>query len=255
MVLEVRDGWMFGSLRDDVGRDWPIVRHKQASRGPTVSFPDLCLHTTETDGYVEELEFPSQFQVGEGKIGQHIRLGLQGDAVLEHDSEVVGIEMVGRSQLHRWLPAESTLGPCIALVAWLHRSGKIRTGLERPNPDWPVVLDRMPAADTSYYRRHDGTWRSPGVYGHVEIPGNSHYDPGSFDYPAFFARVQAALDPGKDDDAMYESYKRGFKDFIQTAREKGSDPGPPPEHWADEDRKFGWAAARWGYLNPKPATG
>ncbi len=30
----------------------------------------LCLHTTQTQGYVENLRFPSEFQVGEDVIGQ-----------------------------------------------------------------------------------------------------------------------------------------------------------------------------------------
>jgi hypothetical protein len=35
----------------------------------------------------------------------------------------------------------------------------------------------------AYYRRHE-VWDAPFVYGHVEIPGDEHWDPGSLDYPA-----------------------------------------------------------------------
>lgn len=249
-MIEIQGGWIVGTLPDDTGREWPIVHHQQSSRGPTVPDPDLCLHTTETAGYVETLEFPSQWQVGEGKIGQHIALGMQGDAVLEHDAEVVGIEMVGRSELRTWLPQESTLGPCIALVAWLHKTGRIRTGLKRP-AGWPIVLDRMPAAVASYYRRHDGTWRKPGIYGHVEIPGNSHYDPGSFDYPTFIARVQAVLDDKGDEDVRLDKMIDAQQKFRKRAKELGKDPGPPPDGMADPDAIEAWVHARFLYNHPK----
>lgn len=205
MSVRIEDGLLKGTLKDDTGKEWPIVHRIQAAaRGPLApGVPDLCLHTTETDTYLATLEFPSQWQTGQGVIGQHIKLGLSGDAVNLHDNVLQQIEMVGRSEGHvsaKWLPKESTLGPTVALVAWLHRTGRIRTGLKRPNPKWPVVLDRGPQAVTSYYRRNDGTWGTAGVYGHVEIPDNDHYDPGSFDYPAFFARVEKAIavqDPPK----------------------------------------------------------
>jgi hypothetical protein len=194
MTVTITDGWLSGSLQDDTGKAWPIRQHRQSTSRPTlVDAPDLCLHTTETDGYVETLQFPSQWQTGAGVIGQHIRLGAAGDAVNDNDASLQQIEMVGRSKLQRWLPGEPTLGPTVALVAWLHRTGRIRTGLARPNASWPLVLDRGPQAVESYYRRKDGTWRKPGVYGHVEIPGNSHWDPGSFDYPVFFERVRRAI--------------------------------------------------------------
>lgn len=213
MTVTVKNGLLKGSLKDDKGKSWPIVHHIQpAARGAlTTNSPDLCLHTTETGSYVDQLEYPSQWQCGEGVIGQHIKLGLAGDAVNDNDGVLQQIEMVGRSNLGRWLPRESTLGPTVALVAWLHRTGRIRTGLKRPNAAWPVVLDQGPQAVESYYRRNDGTWRTRGVYGHVEIPGNDHWDPGSFDYPKFFARVQAAIDVQERDEVRYKVGTRLFR--------------------------------------------
>jgi len=64
----------------------------------------LCLHTTETQGYVEELRFPSEFQVGEDVIGQHRPLWARGSAVDEHDHDLLQIEIVGFSKLDPWLP-------------------------------------------------------------------------------------------------------------------------------------------------------
>jgi hypothetical protein len=209
-MFKIEDGWIFGSLPDDKGHEWPIVRHPQGSRGPQAAgTPNLVLHTTETSGYVEQLQYPSNFQCGEGVIGQHIRLGYQGDAVFVHDAECIGIEMVGFSQLGLWLPGESTLGPTVALTAWLHRTGRIKTGVKRPR-DWPMVLDRGPQAVDTYYRRLAGLWPdTPGVYGHVDLPDNHHWDPGSFNYPVFFNRVQAALEG--DDVALTAAQAQAIK--------------------------------------------
>lgn len=233
MTVEIRDGWLHGSLPDDTGKEWPVVRFPQVSaRGPLAGdVPNLILHTTETDGYIEQLRFPSQWQCGEGKIGQHIRLGLAGDAVNDWDLRAQQIEMVGRSRLERWLPQEATLGPTVAITAWLHKTERIKTGLKRPTLSWPVVLDRGPQATTSYYRRQAGLWPdTPGVYGHVEIPGNAHWDPGSFDYPRFFARVQQAIEGG---DMGFADYKEGQAAFLDG---KELQDGWPP------DKKLGWRA-------------
>ena len=248
-MIEIRDGWCSGSLADDTGREWPVVQHRQeSSRGALLANPpNLILHTTETDGYVETLRFPSQWQVGEGKIGQHIRLGLAGDAVNEWDRVAQQIEIVGRSLVHKWLPREPSLGPLVALVAWLHRSGRIKTGLERP-ADWPVFVDQLPAAVPTYYRRRAGLWPSvPGVYGHIEIPDNSHWDPGGFDYPTFFARVKAVRDR-EDDVAFGEEFMNGSR-----ARRAGK---PLPDD-ATAAFEFGWrqeARIEAATKTPEPGT-
>jgi hypothetical protein len=213
MTVEIRDGWLFGSLPDDKGNEWPIVRHKQESfRGPLAfGAPNLILHTTETAGYVEQLRFPSQWQCGEGMIGQHIQLGWAGDSVNDWDRWAQQIEMVAFSQLPLWLPAEGTLGPTVALTAWLHREGLIKTGIKRPTDAWPMVLDRGPQAVSTYYRRLAGLWPgTPGVYGHVDIPDNSHWDPGSFNYPVFFKRVQAVIEGDDMTDAEREKLERAL---------------------------------------------
>lgn len=229
MAVTIKDGWVSGTLQDDTGKAWPVRQHRQGtSRGAMVAHPDLCLHTTETDGYVETLRYPSNWQTGEGKIGQHIRLGLAGDSVNDHDQDLNQIEMVARTRASKWVPAEATLGPTVALVAWLHRTGRIRTGLERPRPFnvWPVVVDRGPQAVETYYRRTDGTYRRPGVYGHIEIPGNSHWDPGSFDYPIFFTRVRKAIEVqegGSDVCEKCDQMLEGIRAFRQ------GDPMPKKE--------------------------
>jgi hypothetical protein len=252
MTVQITDGCLIGALPDDTGREWPVVQHRQNSaRGPLkAGTHNLVMHTTETDGYVETLRFPSQWQCGEGKIGQHIRLGLAGDSVNTWDLVCQQIEMVGRSQLQRWLPEEQTLGPTVALVAWLHTTERIKTGLRRPAL-WPVMVDTpigsgLPASSL-YYRRRQNLWPDvPGVYGHLEIPDNSHWDPGGFDYPRFFARVQAAIEGGD-----MSEWTDGNKAYREAFAKKGSDPGAPPDgkpaQWRD-----GWAAARFPFRNIDP---
>lgn len=251
MTVEIRDGWLYGSLKDDKGHEWPIKRFRQpAARGRlTVETPNLCLHTTETDGYVETLRVPSQWQCGQGIIGQHIELGYAGDAVYTYDGLLQQIEMVGRSKLERWMPDEPTLGPVVALTAWLHKTGRIKTGLERPAnlAGLPVKLDRGPQAVESYYRRSAPDGR--GVYGHVDIKDNNHWDPGSFDYPEFFERVGIALEGEEDDMAGISDYVAGEAAFRARFRKSG-DPGPAPE---DKPALFraGWTSARFSAVNPK----
>ena len=253
MAVTIQDGWLSGSLPDDTGREWPIRQFRQPSmRGPLdAAIPNLILHTTETDGYVEHLKFPSQWQCGEGIIGQHIKLGLAGDAVNNWDSFAQQIEMVGRSVLGLWLPAESTLGPTVALTAWLHANSLIKSGLRRP-ADWPHVLDQLPAAVATYYRRRAGVWpNTPGVYGHVDIPDNTHWDPGSFHYPAFFARVRKVL--GEDDDVALDDYIRGVDLFQTRCKDAGfTDPGPVPASVTNDHARKGYGDARWNFLHAVP---
>lgn len=251
-TIEIRDGWLYGFLRDDRGNEWPIKRFPQESaRGPLhVARPNLILHTTETDGYVERLRYPSQWQCGEGIIGQHIRLGYAGDAVNDWDGVAQQIEMVGWSQLGIWLPKEGTLGPTVALTAWLHKTGRIKDGLHRPD-DWPIRLDKLPAAVSTYYRRRAGLWpQTPGVYGHVDIPDNSHWDPGSFDYPVFFKRVRDILD-GEDEEMRLDEYWAGEEAFRRAWNESGGDPGPPPEG-KSEAFNAGWKSQRFAAQRPEP---
>lgn len=262
MTVSIDNGWLSGSLEDDTGRAWPIRLFRQNSaRGPLeAAIPNLILHTTETDGYVESLRFPSQWQCGEGIIGQHIKLGLAGDAVNNWDTFAQQIEMVGRSNTGLWLPRESTLGPTVALVAWLHRSSLIKSGLIRPK-DWPDVLDRLPAAVESYYRRHAGAWpQQAGVYGHVDIPDNSHWDPGSFNYPVFFRRVRDAIAVQEDDmtDAERERLQFAWENAkkaiaLENAINDFIDGTPPPAD-ASVTRRRAFRALNEAASRPEPGA-
>jgi hypothetical protein len=217
LTVEIREGWIRGELpgpngpvevvmapRDDL-KPW-----SRLVKDP----PNLCLHTTEGsttlgDAY-ERWEFPPNFACGDGHIVQLFPLGFASEGVDTKDGFLLQVELAFRvgegngglgSATKIYLPPPSTLDPLVALVAFLHEEGLITTGLRRPNPDWPVSLDKLPAAVDDYYRRTDGTWPKAGVYGHVEIPDDEHYDPASFDYPTFFEMVRDVL---KGDDLTPE---------------------------------------------------
>ena len=154
MTYEITNGWIVGKLP---GPNVYLIPVKHFPQEPYVrrqrNNPLLFLHTSETNGYVEELRFPTEFQVGEDVIGQHRPLWARGAAVYEHDHDLLQIEIVCFSMLYRFLPKSSSLPPLIGLMALLHRRGFVQTALRRPER-WPVLLDRLPAAVETYYRRH-----------------------------------------------------------------------------------------------------
>jgi hypothetical protein len=205
MTYEVREGWIRGELPGPKGPIKVVVSPrndmkpwKRLQKDP----PNLCLHTTEGGTILGERymtwDFPPNFACGDGKIVQLFPLGFASEAVDTKDGFLLQVELAYRVADHApdkvYLPPPSTLDPLVALTAFLHKEERITTGLKRPNPDWPLPLDRGPAAKDSYYRRTDGTWPKAGVYGHVELPDDEHYDPASFNYPTFFEMVQAVLD-------------------------------------------------------------
>lgn len=241
MSIEVRDGWLFGTLPDHTGAEIPIVRFPRNDMKPwsrlALDKPHPCLHTTEGGPVLGERykfwDFPPQFACGDFKIVQLFPLWAAGEAVDTKDAFLMQIELADRVADHPpnkvRLPVASTLNPLVALAAFLHRRELVSTFLRRPNLDWPVALDRLPAATDDYYRRTDGTWPKPGVYGHVEMPDDEHWDPGSFDYPAFFALVRNVID-----DMGYAEFEQGLRDKRQ---------GKPKQPDAPGDYLLGYAVA------------
>lgn len=232
MTYEIINGWVVGKLR---GPDGELIPVKHFPQGPYErrrrNQPLLCLHTTETHGYVENLRFPTEFQVGEGVIGQHRPLWARGSAVDEHDHDLLQIEIVESSRLDPWLPQSESLRPLVALLALLHRRGLVATALRRPGR-WPIRLDRLPAAADTYYRRHE-VWDRRFVYGHVEIPGDEHWDPGSLDYPALFSMVHDVLAAKEVDSEMLSDnqiegiqFANGMRRYLDTPDNEPVEPGP-----------------------------
>jgi hypothetical protein len=232
MTYEIINGWIVGKLR---GPNEDLIPVKHFPQGPYErrrrNNPLLCLHTTQTSGYVEDLRFPTEFQVGENVIGQHRPLWARGAAVDEHDHDLLQIEIVGFSKLDRWLPKPSSLSPLVALLALLHRRGFVKTVLKRPRR-WPVRLDRLPAAVDTYYRRSE-VWDRAFVYGHVEIPGDEHWDPGSLDHPALFSMVRDVLAAKEVDGEMLSDnqlegiqFANGMRRYLDTPDNEPAEPGP-----------------------------
>src|SRR4029434_4382459 len=110
MTYEIVNGWIVGKLPGPDGGLVP-VRHfppgPYERRQPHTSA--LCVHPTETQVYVEDLRFPSEFQVGEDVIGQHRPLWARGSAVDEHDHDLLQIEIAGLSKLDPGLPKRARL--------------------------------------------------------------------------------------------------------------------------------------------------
>ncbi len=156
------------------------------------------LHTTETsfESALQEFKtkFAPHFLVGKGRIIQFAPLGKMSHA-LEHNKGTVEtnrwarvqIEITAKSQLDLWKPDDETFETLAALVAVVSDAANIP--LKRL---WPDQLDKKVVWATKQNpRRTQNVWgKEAGWFGHIEIPGNSHWDPGSLNYTALFARAQ-----------------------------------------------------------------
>jgi hypothetical protein len=156
------------------------------------------MHTTEGsfDSALQEFKtkFAPHFLVGKSRIIQFAPLGKMSHALEHHKGAVetnrwarVQIEIAGKSQLDLWKPDSETFDRLAALVAVVSDAAGIP--LKR---HWPDQLDKGVVWATSKNpRRLQHVWgKEGGWFGHIEVPGNSHWDPGSLDYTALFARAQ-----------------------------------------------------------------
>lgn len=137
------------------------------------------------------------FTVGGKRILQLIPLGYAA-AALEHTGPPptnewarVQIEVQGFSKATPWDLASAdpeTFESLAHLLAALRFPQVAGIPLARPYPDAPMPA--QPWADLGFPRRHDGRWgHTAGWYGHIEIPGNSHWDPGELAYTDLLARA------------------------------------------------------------------
>jgi hypothetical protein len=244
---EIDDGWVKGSIPGPGGRTYEIEHHlvPRTANQPflrlELSPPNLVLHTTEgtsVDGAISTLTAkfsPSQWIVGEHRIVQTRPLWAQGAAVDTENGKAMQIEMVAKSNLALWLPDDPSLHPLVALVAFLARE-KLIAHLTRHAKlaALPLVLDKGPQAKDTYYRRHLGAWPAPGVYGHVDLPNDEHWDPGSFDYPGFFEMV-LEVQGGDDEDVSVDELLAGMRRRIGR---KGAPAADAPKHTQE-----GWKVA------------
>jgi hypothetical protein len=156
--------------------------------------PTGILHTTE-GGWDSALSvfrqhFAPHFLVGAGRIAQLGALGKMAAAV-EHPPGYpetnrvarVQIEVVGFSKETPYLFDAKTTDALAELLAVLKIEAEIP--LAHPFPD---KMPAQPWATRSFIRRRAGKWGNvPGWYGHVEIPGNSHWDCGALKWSALLA--------------------------------------------------------------------
>jgi hypothetical protein len=100
----------------------------------------------------------------------------------------VQIEVAGHSHEKPWLPDELTLDSLAHLLAALSFPNVAGIPLSRP------FVDRMPPgpwATEHFIRRRSGHWgKTPGWYGHVEVPENSHWDMGAIRWFIVLARAK-----------------------------------------------------------------
>jgi len=163
------------------------------------------LHTTEgsfESAYSEfKTKFAPHFLLGRDKAGkvrivQFVSLGQYASALENHAGgvetntiAVAQIELVAHSKTAPWQVDAGTLDALASLLAELHTECGIP--LTRPFPD---KMPPQPWAVESFSRRHAGKWgKTAGWYGHVEIPENSHWDPGAYKWSQLLAAAKVKL--------------------------------------------------------------
>ena len=232
------DGWIVGPLPGVGGRSIPVIRH---ARAPVVRLrknpPNPVLHTTERsdDGFNPAMAFPPQFGCANGTIFQLFPVWAKGYSLDENDDDAMQIENGGRSREGVWLPPDATYHPLVALAAFLHANRAVTTFLRRPTTKWPVPVDRPPGsgfpASDDYYRRKAGLWPgTPGVYQHLESPGDEHWDAGGFNFPVFFRDVATVVGDHYDEEDGVEELDQWWAGWV-SARDGEDPPGDDQPKW------------------------
>jgi hypothetical protein len=164
--------------------------------------PAGIMHTTEGSFdsalSVFRSHYAPHFLVGAGRIAQLGALGKMAQAV-EHPAGYpetnriarVQIEVAGYSQEQPYLFDAKTTDA----LAWLLTVLKDEAGIPLTRP-FPDKMPAKPWATREFNRRKAGKWgKVPGWYGHVEIPGNSHWDPGALKWGALLAAAKKNAQP------------------------------------------------------------
>lgn len=169
---------------------------RPGGRVDTTKAPAGVLHTVEGSFEggmsVFRQHFAPNFLVGAGRISQLVPLGYMA-AALEHTASPptnewarVQIEVAGHSQETPYrfdARTEETLAHLLAALAILGVAP-----LSRPFPD---ILPPPPWATPYFVRRNAGLWgRAAGWFGHIEVPENSHWDPGAYEWTHLLERAK-----------------------------------------------------------------
>jgi hypothetical protein len=230
MAIKVHDGWVHGKLQGPEGSSYKVEHHlcPRAGSQPFLQLQrpvHLVLHTTEGDHLDSAIETlrskfsPPQFAVGEHRIAQLRPVWAQGASVDTQNAHAMQVEIVGHSRVEEWLPARPSLYPLVTLTAFLHQQKLISTGLKRPMSKWPLQVDQLPAATDKYYRRKAGLWpHADGVYGHIELPDDEHWDPGGFNYTKFFELVGELVREEDELALLTDDDQKALKAFLEALR-------------------------------------
>lgn len=158
------------------------------------------MHTTEGSWEsalgVFKQHYSPTFLVGPSRIAQLVPLGYMTAALENAAGGVetnrwarVQIEVAAFSQEKPYSFAAGTTDALASLLATL----RVECGipLRRPFPD---AMPPQPWATESFPRRHAGKWGTvAGWYGHVEIPENSHWDPGALQWSQLLALAKTRV--------------------------------------------------------------
>lgn len=208
----------------------------------------FVIHTTEgssIEGAWNTLDAKGaapHFIVGEDQIWQTRPLDAQAatlvDAPWHPNSVGWQVESVGFS---RESPVNKlsirTWKPLVALTAFM--ADEMGVPLRRPN-GWKDDLSDIGTilATTLNTRRRSEVAKSfHGLLGHLDIPDNSHWDPGALDYTAL-------IDEAKGDEDM------GFEEFKQGV--KAANQGDELPEGSDADFIFGYRMETRGTTQPRP---
>lgn len=146
--------------------------------------PMGVLHTTE-GGWssamaVFKQHYAPHFLVGPRRIAQLVPLGKMSTA-LEHPGGYPETNRVCRAQIEvvsfsKTTPYKFDAGTMDALASLMAAlKDEAQIPLTRP---WPEAMPALPWATIRFSRRQSKWGSESGWYGHVEVPGNRHWDPG-----------------------------------------------------------------------------
>lgn len=171
-------------------------------------------HTTETS------VLPSygankapHFTAGTDGLYQHVAFGRMGNALRAGQGSVqtnrwarIQVEIVGFSSLVPWLPASSFQCDLLASIAEfaLQQLGVPKVAV------FPEPLDpkKVWATQSNPHRKSDRWGEASGWFGHVDVPFNDHWDPGSL-------LLGELIAPGETNESVSEKLERRW--FLQAS--------------------------------------
>lgn len=220
--------------------------------------PSGCLHTTEGDDIDSAWStnrndsdgpFGPHFYVGNDRIIQSRPLWAQASSLLggETNNRFIQVEAVFRCAnlkpvIAPHLMKPGTIEPLLELMRFLR--DRIGIPLARP-AEWSddLTTDNPKSANGAWavednYRRLSGiAMQRRGWFNHLEVPGNSHYDAGSFQFQEAFRQIEGGagfssrgFEQGEDDVALTEEQEQTlaeaklFLDELRATLGKVKDP-------------------------------